>query len=90
MEELIALHAQQLVKCDKELVLTLKQQKESQWKAVDNFNKKHEKYLISNDFDIGTWVLVRETWLDGQKGNKGVLHWMGPYIIHKKFNNKTY
>jgi hypothetical protein len=79
MEELIALRAQQLVKRDKELVLTLEQQKESRWKAVDDFNKKHEKYMVSNDFDIGTWVLVHETWLDGQKGNKGALRWTGPY-----------
>ena len=89
-EELIALRAQQLVKRDKELVLALEQQKESRRKAVDDFNKKHEKYMVSNDFDIGTWVLVHETWLDGQKGNKGALRWTGPYIVHEKFNNKTY
>ena len=89
-EELIALRAQQLVKRDKELVLALEQQKESRRKAVDDFNKKHEKYMVSNDFDIGTWVLVHETWLDCQKGNKGALRWTGPYIVHEKFNNKTY
>ena len=69
-EELIALRTQQLVKCGKDLVITLEQQKESQKKAIDDFNKKYEKYMVTNDFDIGTRVLVHETWLDGQKGNK--------------------
>ena len=89
-EELIALRAQQLVKREKDLVIALEQQKESRKKAVDDFNKKYEKYMVTNDFDIGTWVLVHETWLDGQKGNKGALRWSGPYVVHEKFNNKTY
>ena len=46
--------------------------------------------MVLNDFDISTWVLVHKTWLDGQKGNKGMLRWTGPYIVHEKFNNKTY
>ncbi|KIL54364.1 hypothetical protein M378DRAFT_42339, partial [Amanita muscaria Koide BX008] len=89
-EELIALRARQLAKREKELAIALEQQKEVRKKAVDDFNRRYEKQLVSNDFDIGTWVLVHETWLDGQKGNKGALRWSGPFVVHAKYNNKTY
>jgi hypothetical protein len=56
--------------------------------AVDDFNKWYEKLLMSNDFDKGMWVLVHETWLDTQKGNKGVVRWMGPFIINDRVVHK--
>jgi hypothetical protein len=53
-------------------------------RAVDDFNKRYEKLLVSNDFDEGMWVLVHETWLDTQKGNKGAVRWTGPFIINER------
>ncbi|KZT00323.1 uncharacterized protein LAESUDRAFT_633658, partial [Laetiporus sulphureus 93-53] len=38
----------------------------------------------------GTWVLVHETWLDAQHGNKGVLHWSGPYVVHERYASGSY
>jgi len=51
---------------------------------------KHEHYLSSSSFILGTWVLLHETWLDSQMGHKGVLHWTGPYIVHKRLHDTTY
>ena len=81
-EDLLAMRMQQIVRRDKKLVLALEQQKRARQRAVDDFNSKHERILTSGDFLLGTWVLLHETWLDAQMGNKGALRWTGPYIIH--------
>ncbi|EKM51440.1 uncharacterized protein PHACADRAFT_102853, partial [Phanerochaete carnosa HHB-10118-sp] len=38
----------------------------------------------------GTWVLVHETWLDNQHGNKGALRWAGPYVIVQRHPSGSY
>ena len=55
------------------MVLALEQQKKVRQWAVDDFNSKHERLLSSGEFLLGTWVLLHETWLDAQMGNKGAL-----------------
>jgi len=50
---------------------------------MDDFNKQYSKILVNNDFEVGTWVLVHETWLDTQQENKGMSSWSGPCIIHE-------
>ena len=89
-EDLLALRMQQILRRDKKLVLTLEQQKRVRQRAVDDFNRKHEHYLSSGSFIIGTWVLLHETWLDSQMGNKGALRWAGPYIVHRQLHDTTY
>jgi len=89
-EGLLAMRMQQILHRDKKLVLALEQQKcVRQW-AVDDFNSKHKHHLSSGDFLLGTWVLLHETWLDAQMGNKGALRWTGPYIVHRKLQDTTY
>jgi len=88
-EDLLALRMQQILWRDKKLVLVMDQQKNRQW-AVDDFNCKHTHYLSSGTFILGTWVLLHETWLDSQMGNKGALRWTGPYIIHHQLHDTTY
>ncbi|RDB30744.1 hypothetical protein Hypma_005997 [Hypsizygus marmoreus] len=88
--DLITVHTQQILRHDKKLALAQETLKASRQWAVDNFYYKHEKYLSSGRFESGTWVLVQETWLDAQKGNKGALHWSGPYIIHRALQETTY
>ena len=82
-KDLIAIRIQQILRRDKKLVEVHEQQRITRQRAVDDFNKKFEKVLVDNDFEVGTWVLVHETWLDTQQGNKGALHWTGPFIIHQ-------
>ena len=89
-EDLLALRMQQILRRDKKLVLALEQQKRVCQRAVDDFNRKHEHYLSSGSFIIGTWVLLHETWLDSQMGNKGALQWTGPYIVHCQLHDTTY
>jgi hypothetical protein len=89
-EDLLAMRMQQILRRDKKLVLAMEQQKRVRQRAVDDFNSKHERQLASGDFLLGTWVLLHETWLDSQMGNKGALRWTGPYIVHRKLRDTTY
>jgi hypothetical protein len=89
-EDLLALRMQQILRRDKKLVLAMEQQKRVRQRAVDDFNRKHEHYLSSGSFILGTWVLLHETWLDSQMGHKGALRWTGPYIVHKQLRDTTY
>ena len=89
-EDLLAMRMQQILRRDKKLVLAMEQQKRVRQRAVDDFNSKHERQLSSGDFLLGTWVLLHETWLDSQMGNKGALRWTGPYIVHRKLRDTTY
>jgi len=89
-EDLLALSMQQILRRDKKLVLAMEQQKKVRQCAVDDFNHKHAHYLSSGSFILGTWVLLHETWLDSQMGNKGVLRWTGPYIVHQQLHDTTY
>ncbi|KJA14187.1 hypothetical protein HYPSUDRAFT_112278, partial [Hypholoma sublateritium FD-334 SS-4] len=59
-------------------------------RAIDDFNRKYKAHASFNDYDVGMWVLRHETWLDGQKGNKDLWRWSGPYIIHEKRENDSY
>ena len=90
MEDLLTLCMQQILQHSKKLVLALDQQKRVHQQAVDGFNHKHEHYLSSGSFIIGTWVLLHETWLDSQIDNKGALCWTGPYIVHHQLHDMTY
>ena len=72
-EDLIVIRIQQILRRDKKLATVHERQQETQQRAVDNFNKKFQKVLVNNDFEVGTWVLLHETWLDTQQGNKGAL-----------------
>jgi hypothetical protein len=83
-EDLIAIRIQQILRRDKRLVKVHENQRRNRERAVHDFNKKYAKVLVDNDFEVGTWVLVHETWLDTQMGNKGALRWSGPFIIHER------
>ena len=82
-EDLLAIRMQQILRRDKKLVLAMDQQKRVRQRVVDDFNSKHERYLSTGDFLLGSWVLLHETWLDSQMGNKGALRWTGPYCPSK-------
>ncbi|KAI0739246.1 hypothetical protein C8Q80DRAFT_1275390 [Daedaleopsis nitida] len=59
-------------------------------RAVDDFNRKNAHRIRNKEFEPGTWVLVHETWLDLQHGNKGAARWTGPYVIVLKLSNHSY
>ena len=59
-------------------------------RAIDDFNRRYKVHASFSNFEVGMWVLRHETWLDGQKGNKELWRWSGPYIIHEKRENDSY
>ncbi|KAI9063701.1 hypothetical protein FKP32DRAFT_1550777, partial [Trametes sanguinea] len=63
---------------------------QSRKRAVDDFMKRNAHRIRDDGYDLGMWVLVHETWLDKQHGNKGALRWAGPYIVHSRCENNTY
>lgn len=89
-EDLIVTHTLQIGWRDSILTDALEWQKPKCQCLVDNFNRKYEKYFVDNNFDIGTWVLIHETWLNSEHGNKGAPHWLGPFAIHQKLSNHSY
>lgn len=52
--------------------------------------KKNAKHITSGDFESRTWIIIHETWLNRQLGNKGTLWWSDPYAIYGKHINSNY
>ena len=89
-DDLIAVRIQQIARRDEIVTEALKRQKEKRQRAVDDFNRKYGKNFADGNFEVGTWVLKHETWLDNQHGNKGALRWSGPFVIHERLNDHQY
>lgn len=89
-EDLLTTRMRQLVRRDEKLVVALEKQKEARQKAVTAFNDKYRKILSKGEFEEGIWVLVHETWLEGQKGHKFALRWSGPFVVHRRLRDTTY
>ncbi|KNZ78648.1 hypothetical protein J132_11089 [Termitomyces sp. J132] len=81
---------EQLVRMDDKLVVALEKQKQLRTKSVDHFNEKYVRFPSKREFDEGTWVLVHETWSEGQKKHRFALRWTDPYIVHKRLKETTY
>ena len=84
------MRTQQISRRDEHLGIATEEARRTRQKGIDDFMKKHARQLTSGDFEPGTWVLVHETWLDRQLGNKGALRWAGPYVIHSRHHNNNY
>lgn len=89
-EDLLATRMRQLVRRDETLIVALERQKKAREKAVAGFNEKFHKVLSKGEYEDGTWVLVHETWIEGQKGHKFALRWSGPFVVHRKLRDTTY
>ncbi|KAI0074103.1 hypothetical protein K474DRAFT_1602026 [Panus rudis PR-1116 ss-1] len=67
-------------------------------KATDKLNQERAKSTAAKNagrnpaepLPPGTLVLVHQTWLDNQHGNKGKLRWSGPYIVRKVVDGRFY
>lgn len=89
-EDLLTLRAKQISRRDEHLGPASAEATRTRQMAINNFMKKNERRLVDGDYEPGTWVLVHETWLDRQLGNKGHLRFAGPYIVHSKHQNNNY
>lgn len=83
-EELISARVEQITRRNDIEVEALERQRSLREKALENFMRKHAGHLTTNEFELGTWVLKLEAWLEKQMGNKTALRWTGPYIIHSR------
>ncbi|TFY61408.1 hypothetical protein EVJ58_g4516 [Rhodofomes roseus] len=89
-EDLIAIRIQQIERRDAVLGEATEQLRKSRQRAVDDFMRKHATQIVDGVYEPGTWVLVHETWLDAQHGNKGALRWAGPYVVHERYPSGSY
>lgn len=86
-EDLLTLRATQLARRDLDMGEAQENVRKTRQRAVDDFEKKNAHRIRREPYENGTWVLLHETWLDNQHGNKGALRWAGPYIIHRRHEN---
>lgn len=89
-EDLITLRTKQISRRDEHLGPATEETQRTRQQAIDNFMRKHTTRIASGDYEPGTWVLIHETWLDRQLGNKGALRFSGPYIIHCRHHHNNY
>ncbi|TFY52589.1 hypothetical protein EVJ58_g9929 [Rhodofomes roseus] len=89
-EDLLAIRVQQIERRDKVLGEATEHLRQSRQRAIDDFMRKYARQIELGDYAPGTWVVVHETWLDAQHGNKGALRWAGPYIIHERYPSGSY
>ncbi|OJT10001.1 Retrovirus-related Pol polyprotein from transposon 17.6 [Trametes pubescens] len=86
-EDLLTLRATQLARRELDIGEAQENVRKTRQRAVDDFEKRNAHRIRREPYEIGTWVLLHETWLDNQHGNKGAMRWAGPYVVHKRHKN---
>ena len=77
-KDLLAIHAKQLSCRDKYIGKASVKAEKACLKATEYFYQKNKARMTSGDYKM---VLVWNNALDLTFGNKGALHWSGPYIV---------
>ncbi|OBZ65135.1 hypothetical protein A0H81_14865 [Grifola frondosa] len=80
---LIALRLQQITRREKDIGRATEKLNKARAKAVEDYEKRNAGRIQTEMLAVGTLVLVHQTWLDNQHGNKGALRWAGPYVVRK-------
>ncbi|EMD31740.1 hypothetical protein CERSUDRAFT_100206 [Gelatoporia subvermispora B] len=81
MEELIALRIKQIAQREEDIGVAKATVMKTCQRAIDDYMKRHARQIRDRGFEVGTWVLMHETWLNAQQGNKGTLRQVGPYVV---------
>lgn len=89
-EDLLTVRLQQIARKEEHIGLAVDGLKKNRQRSVDDYMRRNAHRIRDHEFEPGTWVLVHETWLDGQHGNKGALRWAGPYVVHEQFRTGSY
>ena len=89
-EDLLAIRIQQIERRESVLGEATENVRASRQRSVDDFMRRNEKVIQLSQYEPGTWVLVHETWLNAQHGNKGALRWAGPYVVHERYPSGSY
>lgn len=88
--DLLAIRMQQLARREEDIGRAMDHLEQSRQRSADDRNRTAGKHLRVEKLEPGTWVLVHETWLDLQHGNKGSLRWAGPYVVHQCYESGSY
>ncbi|PIL28590.1 hypothetical protein GSI_08631 [Ganoderma sinense ZZ0214-1] len=83
-EDLLALRIKQLARREEDIGTAVAHLTASRQRAIDDYHRRHATRIREGTFDDGTWVLLHESWLDSQHGNKGALRWAGPFVIDSR------
>lgn len=89
-EDLLSLRMKQLARREDDIGSAVQHQERSRQRAVDDRMRAEAHRLRKSPLEPGTWVLLHETWLDNQHGNKNALRWAGPYVVHQHFPSGSY
>ncbi|EMD31013.1 hypothetical protein CERSUDRAFT_60606 [Gelatoporia subvermispora B] len=89
-EELLALRAIQIARREEDIGVAKANTMKTRQRAIDDYMKRNARRVRERRFEPGTWVLVHETWLDAQHGNKGALRWAGPYVVVRQLPSGSY
>ncbi len=81
-EDLLALRAKQLERREEDIGIASANTLKTRQRAVDDYMRRNAHRIRHKQYEVGSWVLLHETWLDAQHGNKGALRWAGPYVVH--------
>ncbi|KIP01286.1 hypothetical protein PHLGIDRAFT_49255, partial [Phlebiopsis gigantea 11061_1 CR5-6] len=80
----------QLARRESDIGTAVEHLEQSRCRAAADRDQRRERTMRTEPLEPGTWVLVHETWLDNQHGNKGALRWAGPYVVHCQHPSGAY
>ena len=80
-EDLLALRILQLTRREEDIGAAVDHLAAERQRAIDDYHRRNASRIRPGTFTPGTWVLLHETWLDTQHGNKGALRWAGPFVV---------
>ncbi|KAI0645472.1 hypothetical protein C8Q79DRAFT_910580 [Trametes meyenii] len=89
-EDLLSVRIKQLARREQDIGQATETLLKTRQRAVDDFMKRNHHRIRREPYAEGTWVLLHETWLDKQHGNKGALRWAGPYMVSRAHDNGSY
>src|SRR6202790_3025458 len=78
-EELLAIRGIQLAHRDKDIQAASNDVLQARIKSVQDYARKNENTLVHGNYTLGTLVLVFNSVLIMQHGQKGEIGWIGPY-----------
>ena len=80
-EDLLALRIMQLARREHDIGTAIDHLTTERQRAIDDFHRCNAPQIRTGTLQPGTWVLLHETWLNAQHGNKGALRWAGPFVV---------
>ena len=71
--DLLAVRIKQLAQYEDDIGTAVEHLAQSRQRTINDTEQQHGHSLHDETFQLGTWILVHETWIDNQHGNQGAL-----------------